>query len=122
MNSVYSIYLTTSIQCVKRDYLCTICFFVLFFKCFLQSSSEKQLKEMGSAHVVLFIHPFNVFKYMYIYISLSLYIVCHILALILIQPSYRQFASTFSTGSFVYIYIYVYNIHMYVYIFVCIYL
>ena len=72
LNSAYSIYLTTSIQCVKRDYLCTICFFVLFFKCFLQSSSEKQSKEMGRAHVVLFINPFNVFKYMYM--SLSLYI------------------------------------------------
>ena len=33
------------------------------FQVLLQSAPEKQIKETGGAHLVLFIDPFNVFKY-----------------------------------------------------------
>ena len=35
----------------------------IVFQVLLQSAPEKQIKETGGAHLVLFIHPFNVFKY-----------------------------------------------------------
>ena len=55
-----------------------------------QSAPEKQFKETGLAHVVLFIHSFNVFKYIYRYnIYMYIYICLHLC--IYIYNKYNKF-------------------------------
>ena len=59
-----------------------------------QSAPEKQFKETDWAHVVLFIHSFNVFKYIYIdiiYICIYMYIYAYIYAFIYIYNKYNKF-------------------------------
>ena len=105
--------MTTSSPYVKKDYLLhnqSLC--VVFQVLFSVDTCKKfqgdwsytrsTLYRCFQIYVCIYYIYINTLLHLYIinmiYIYIYIYIVCNILVLIFIQPSYRQFTSSFYTG------------------------